>query len=55
MEGDTRSHSNYYLSTLTIKDRNVMIEGKNVFDQLINNDIKRNENIIKVATGQGDD
>ena len=32
-----------------------MIEGKNVFDQLINNDIKRNENIKKVATGQGDD
>ena len=32
-----------------------MIEGKNVFDQLINNDIKRNENIRKVATGQGDD
>ena len=55
MEGDTRSHSNYYLSTLTIKDRNVMIEGKNVFDQLINNDIKRNENIRKIATGQGDD
>ena len=32
-----------------------MIDGKNVFDQLINNDIKRNENIRKVATGQGDD
>ena len=32
-----------------------MIDGKNVFDQLINNDIKRNENIRKVATGPGDD
>ena len=55
MEDDTRSHSNYYLSKLTIKDRNIMIDGKNVFDQLINNDIKRNENIRKIATGQGDD
>ena len=32
-----------------------MINGKNVFDQPINNDIKTYEHIWKIATGQGDD
>ena len=33
----------------------VKINGKNIFDQPINNDIKTFENIRKVATGQRDD
>ena len=32
-----------------------MIDGKNFFDQPINNNSKTYENIIKIATGQGDD
>ena len=32
-----------------------MIDGKNVFDQTINSDLKTYENIMKIATGQGDD
>ena len=32
-----------------------MIDGKNVFDQPITNDVKTYENIRKIATGQGDD
>ena len=32
-----------------------MIDGKNVFDQRINNMIKTYENIRKITTGQGDD
>ena len=32
-----------------------MIDGKNLFDQPKNNDIKTYENITKTATGQGDD
>ena len=32
-----------------------MIDGKNFFDQPINNSIKTYENIRKIATGQGDD
>ena len=39
-EDDRKSHSNFYLRKVTIKDYNVMIDGKNVFDQPINNDIK---------------
>ena len=38
-----------------IKDYNVMIDGKNVFDQPINNCFKTYENIRKIATGQGND
>ena len=32
-----------------------MIDGKNIFDQPINNDFKTYENIRKIATGKGDD
>ena len=32
-----------------------MIDGKNVFDQPINSDLKTYENIRKIATGQEDD
>ena len=32
-----------------------MIDGKNFFDQPINNNLKTYENIRKIATGQGDD
>ena len=32
-----------------------MIDGKNVIEQPIKNDIKTYENIPKIATGQGDD
>ena len=40
---------------LKSKDYNVMTDGKNVFDQSINNSFKTYNNIRKVATGQGDD
>ena len=54
-EGDRTSHSNYYLPKVEIQDCNVMIDGKNFFDQPINSDLKTYENIRKIATGQGDD
>ena len=38
-----------------IKDCNVMIDGKNVFDQPINNCFKTYENFRKIANGQGND
>ena len=38
-----------------IKDYNVMIVGKNVFDQLVKNNKITYENIRKTATGQGND
>ena len=54
-ENDRTSHSTYYLPKVGIKDYNVMIDGKNFFDQPINSMTKTYENIRKIATGQGDD
>ena len=54
-ENDRTSHSTYYLPKVEIKDYNVMIDGKNFFDQPIKNDKVTYENIRKIAIGQGDD
>ena len=54
-ENDRTSHAEYYLPKVEIKDYNVMVDGKNFFDQSINNDFKTYENIRKIATGKGDD
>ena len=47
-ENDRTSHSTYYLPKVEIKDYNVMIDGKNFFDQPINSNIKTYENIRKM-------
>ena len=49
------SHTEYYLPKVEIKDYNVKIDGKNFFDQPMNNNIKTYENIRIIDTGQGDD
>ena len=41
--------------TSKIKDNNVMINGKNFFDQSVKNDPKTYYNIRKITTSQGDD
>ena len=53
-ENDGTSHSTYYLPKVEIKDYNVMIDGRNFFDQSINIMGKTYENIRKVANGKGD-
>ena len=50
-----KSHSTYYLPKVEIKDYNVMIDGRNFFDQPINSMTKTYENIRKICAGQGDD
>ena len=52
-ENDRTSHSTHCLPNVEIKD--VMIDGKNFFDQLRNSMTKTYENIRKIAVGQGDD
>ena len=37
-----------------IHNISIQKDGRNFFDQLINNDIKTYENIRKISTGQGD-
>ena len=56
-ENDAQRTSNkrYYLRNVETKDYNVIINGKNVFDQSIKNNKITYESIRKTATGQGDD
>ena len=54
-ENGRTSHSTYYLPKVEIKDYNVMIDGRNFFDQPINSMNKTHENIRKIATGKDDD
>ena len=54
-EDKRKSHSTDYLPKVEIKDYNVMIDGRNVFDQPINSMTKTYKNNRKLGTGQGDD
>ena len=54
-ENDRTLHSNYNLPKVEIKNYNVKNDVRNFFDQQINSHTKTYENIIKTATGQGDD
>ena len=53
-EDDGTSDSNHHLPKIEIHN-NVMIDGKNFFDQPINSELKTYENIRNIATGKGDD
>ena len=57
LENDAQrtSSKRYYLLNVEIKDYNVMIDGKNFFDQLVKTNNVTYKNIRKIATGQGDD
>ena len=56
-EDDVQRTSNkrHYIPNVEIKDYNVMIDEKNLFDQPVKNDKVTYKNIRKIATGQGDD
>ena len=54
-EGDRKVHTGYYLPKVEIKDYNFMVDGQNVFDKLVKNNIRTYDNIRKISTGQGDD
>ena len=45
----------YYVPKSAIKNYNIIINRNNFYDQPIDSDIKRYEEIIKLITGQGDD
>ena len=48
-------HTKYYLPTVEIKVYNVMINGQKIFDQPLKNNLRLNDNIGKIVSGQGDD
>ena len=45
----------YFLPRVKIKNYNIEIDGKNFYDQPINDSIKQYDEIRKISTGQGDD
>ena len=49
------SYKKYYLPTVVINNYNVIIDGRNVFDQTVKNNLRTYDNIRKIVTGQGDD
>ena len=54
-ECDRKVHTGYYLPKVEMKDYSVMIDGKNVLDQPVKNNIRTYDNIRKVSSGQRDD
>ena len=51
---DRTVHAKYYLRTVEIKDYNVMVNGKSVFDEPVKNNLRTYDNTWKIATDEGD-
>ena len=47
-KNDRTVHTKYYLPTAELKDYNVIIDGKNLFDQPVKNDLGTCDNIKKL-------
>ena len=48
-------YKKYFLPRVTIDNYNIEIDGRNFYDQPINDSIKQYDEIRKISTGQGDD
>ena len=48
-------HRKYFLPRVNITNNNVLSDGRNFYDQPINDQIENYEEIRKIATGHGDD
>ena len=51
----TDSHRRYFLPIVKIENYNIEIDGRNFYDQSINDLIKQYDEVRKVSTGQGSD
>ena len=49
------SYRKYFLPRITIENYNIEINGRNFYDQPINDSVKQYDEIRKISTGQGDD
>ena len=45
----------YFLARVKIENYNIKIDGRNFYDQPINDSVKQNDEVKKVSAGQGDD
>ena len=50
-----KAFNKYFLPKVRIEKYNVEIDGRNFYDQAINDSIKQYDEIRKISTGQGDD
>ena len=49
------SYKKYFLPRVKIENYNIEIDGRNFYDQPINDSIKQYDEIRKISAGQGDD
>ena len=49
------SYKKYFLPRVKVDNYNIEIDGRNFYDQPINNSIKQYDEVRKISTGQGDD
>ena len=49
------SFKKYFLPRVKIENYNIEIDGRNLYDQPINDSIKQYDEIRKISTGQSDD
>ena len=49
------SYKKYFLPRVKIDNYNIEIDGRNFYDQPINNSTKQYDEVRKISTGQGDD
>ena len=49
------SYKKYFLPRVKIENYNIEIDGRNFYDQAINDSIKQYNEVRKISTGQGDD
>ena len=52
---ERNSYRKYFLWRVDVTNYNVLIDGRNFYDQSINHLVKQYDEITKIATGQGDD
>ena len=52
---ERKSHRKYFLPRVNITDYNLSTDGRHFYDQPINDQINRFDDIRKIAKGQGDD
>ena len=52
---DENSYGRYFLPRIKITNYNIEIDGRNFYDQPINDSIKQYDEVRKISTGKGDD
>ena len=52
---DQNSYRRYFLPRIKVTNYNIEIDGRNFYDQPVNDSIKQYDEVRKISTGKGDD